>query len=203
MRSANRSDRSDPVTPANNPKSGNAFSTWTCPRRCNLDLETNRILAWIAIASGIARLHARPGPLRGARGDRGRWSSRLRVGASVRRNGDNGQGDKFHERFHRALLYLRLALPGTKRRLRRVKRSVPRQSPQTASPLASANSIDLTIRVAAHCHLLFRASFENPVSRRSYVTAYLCDYCTHRSLRSLPAGTMRAHAASPRAACTS
>ena len=26
MRSANRSDRSDPVTPANNPKSGNAFS---------------------------------------------------------------------------------------------------------------------------------------------------------------------------------
>jgi len=101
MRSTNRSDRSYPVTPANNPKSGNAFSAGSRPRRCNLDLDTNRILAWTAMASRIARLHARPGPLRGARGDRGRWSSRLRVGASVRRNGDNGQGGKFHERFHR------------------------------------------------------------------------------------------------------
>ena len=93
-------DRSNPVTPADNPKPGNAFSTGRCTRRCNLDLDTNRILARTAIASRIARLHARPGSLRGARGDRGRWSSRLRVGASVRRNGDNGQGDKFHERFH-------------------------------------------------------------------------------------------------------
>jgi hypothetical protein len=93
-------DRSDPVTPADNAKSGNAFSTGTCPRRCNLDLDTNRILAWTAIASRIARLHTRPGPLRRARGARRRWSSRLRVGASVRRNGDSGQGHKFHERFH-------------------------------------------------------------------------------------------------------
>ncbi len=92
--------RSDPVTPANNPKSGNAFSTGTSPRRCNLDLDTNRILAWTAKAPRIAGLHARPGPLRGARGDRRRWGRRLRVGASVRRNDDNGQGDKFHGRFH-------------------------------------------------------------------------------------------------------
>ena len=100
MRSTNRSDRSDPVTPADNPKSGNACSTGTCPRRCNLDLDTNRILAWTAIASRIASRHARPGPLRGARRTCRRWGSRLRVGASVRRNDDNGQGDKFHEGFH-------------------------------------------------------------------------------------------------------
>ena len=100
IRRAKRSARSDPVTPADNPKSGNAFSAGTCPRRCNFDLETNRILARTAIASRIARLHARPGPLRGARGTRRRWGSRLCMCASVRRNGDNGQGDKFHERFH-------------------------------------------------------------------------------------------------------
>ena len=200
MRSTNRSDRSDPVTPANNPKSGNAFSTGSSPRRRNLDLNTNRILARAAITSRIAGLHARPGPLRSARGDRGRWSSRLRVGASIRRNDDSGQNDKFHERFHGDRLSL--APRSTKGSFRHLDRSVPRQSPQTASPLASANPIDLTIRVAAHCHLLFLASFQNPVSRRSYVTAYLCEYCTHRSLRRLPAGTMRAHAASPLAAYT-
>jgi len=61
-------DGSDPVTPADHPKPGNAFSTGTCPRRCNLDLETDRILALTAIASRIARLHARPGALRGAGG---------------------------------------------------------------------------------------------------------------------------------------
>jgi hypothetical protein len=38
------------------------------------------------IASRIARLHARPGPLRSARGSRRRWGRRLRAGASsVRR----------------------------------------------------------------------------------------------------------------------
>jgi hypothetical protein len=35
-------------------------------------------------------------------GDRGRWRSRLRVGASVRRNSDNGQRENYHERFHGA-----------------------------------------------------------------------------------------------------
>jgi hypothetical protein len=93
-------DRSDPVTPADHPKPGNAFNTGTGPRRCNLDLDTNRIFARTAIASRIARLHARPRSLRGARGHHRRWSSRLRVGASVRRNDDNGQNDKFLERFH-------------------------------------------------------------------------------------------------------
>jgi hypothetical protein len=100
MRCANRSVRLDPVTPADNPKSGNAFSTRTCPRRCNLDLDTNRILTWTAIASRSASRHARPGPLRGARGTCRRWGGRLRVGASVRRNDDDGQGDRFHEQFH-------------------------------------------------------------------------------------------------------
>ena len=65
----------DPITPADNPKSGNAFSTGACPRRCNLDLDTNRILAGTAMASRIASLHARPGPLRGAGGDRRRWAA--------------------------------------------------------------------------------------------------------------------------------
>ena len=101
MRSANRADRSDPVTPADNPKSGNAFSTGTYPRRCNLDLDTNRILPWTAIASRIADLHTRPGPLRSARWAHRRRSSRLRVGTTVRYNGDDGQGDKFRDRFHR------------------------------------------------------------------------------------------------------
>src|SRR5438477_6556203 len=159
MRSTNRTDRSDAVTPANNPKSGNAFSTGSSPRRRNLDLNTNRILARTAITSRIAGLHARPGPLRSARGDRGRWSGRLCVGASIRRNDDSGQNDKFHERFHGDRLSL--APRSTKGSFRHLDRSVPRQSPQTASPLASANPIDLTIRVAAHCHLLFRASFQN------------------------------------------
>jgi hypothetical protein len=68
LRGLQSARRSDPVAPADNPKSGNAFSTGTCPRRRNLDLETNRILAWTAIASRIAGLHARPGPLRSARG---------------------------------------------------------------------------------------------------------------------------------------
>ena len=92
--------RLDPVTPADNPKSGNAFSTRTCPRRCNLDLDANRILTWAAIASRSASRHACPGPLRGARGTCRRRGSHLREGASVRRNDNNGQGDKFHERFH-------------------------------------------------------------------------------------------------------
>lgn len=99
-RCTNRPARLDPVTPADNPKSGNAFSTRTCPRRCNLDLDANRILTWAAIASRSASRHARPGPLRGARGTCRRRGSHLRAGASVRRNDDNGQGDKFDERFH-------------------------------------------------------------------------------------------------------
>ena len=78
-------DGSDPVAPANNPKPGNTFSAGACPRRRNLDLESNRILARTAIASGVARLHARPGALRGARGDHGRGGSRLRVNANAQR----------------------------------------------------------------------------------------------------------------------
>ena len=92
--------RSNPVTPANNPKSGNTFGTGPRPRRRNLDLEPNRILAWTAITSGVARLYARPWPLRGARRDRSPRSSRLRVGACVRLNGDNNQDKKIHEQFH-------------------------------------------------------------------------------------------------------
>src|SRR5947208_11259793 len=55
-------------------------------------------LQWLPELPGFTLVQ---GPCVVPGGDRGRWSSRLRVGASVRRNGDNGQGGKFHERFHR------------------------------------------------------------------------------------------------------